>query len=102
MNSILSEKLISLVEAAKRLPPGRNGKPTHVSTILRWILHGIRGVKLEAVRCGGRWVTSEEALARFMQRLTPDLQNDAPAPRTPAQRQRASEVAGRELDALLA
>jgi hypothetical protein len=40
-------------------------------------------VKLEAVRCGARWLSSEPALARFMRRLTPNLEDETPAPRTP-------------------
>jgi hypothetical protein len=31
------------------------------------------GLSLEATRLGGRWVTSKEALQRFAERLTPDL-----------------------------
>jgi hypothetical protein len=56
---------------------------------------------LEAVRLGGRWVTSREALQRFAERLTPDLGNrPAPAPRTPTARRRAAEQAAKQLEAL--
>jgi hypothetical protein len=64
------EQPISLAQAAKLIPPTRQAKPVHVSTVLRWILRGMRGVHLEALRLGGRWVTTQEALARFSEALT--------------------------------
>jgi hypothetical protein len=70
MIDLLRENSISLTEAAGLVPPGRRGRPTHLSTLLRWIKPGVRGVRLEAVRLGGRWVTSREALQRFADRLT--------------------------------
>lgn len=70
MPDLLSESLLSAPEAARRVPPTRLDRPTHVSTIIRWITHGVRGVRLEAVRLGGRWVTSVEALDRFAAALT--------------------------------
>src|SRR5436309_12638234 len=100
-----SETPLSLAEAKKLVPPSRGGKTTHLSTLLRWILTGSRGpagevVRLEAVRLGGRWMTSREALQRFAERLTP--RQDAPetqaAPRTPGQLRRAAERAGAQLD----
>jgi hypothetical protein len=101
---LTTETLIPLAVAAKLVPPGRNGKRTHISTLLRWILRGAKSpsgqlVRLEAARLGSRWVTSRAALQRFAEKLTPVL-NDATAPRQirgPGQRQRASERAAREL-----
>ena len=103
---LLSETLLGLPEAARRLPPGRGGRPVSFSCVLRWITDGVAGpdgrrVKLEGVRVGGRWLTSQEALARFAERLTPDLSSEpAPAPRSPAARRRAGERAAEELDRL--
>jgi hypothetical protein len=70
MIDITHETLVTLSQAARSLPPGRKGKPSHLATVQRWILHGVRGVRLEGVRLGGRWLTSREALARFAERLT--------------------------------
>jgi hypothetical protein len=98
------EAPIPLAEVAKFVPPARRGKRTHLSTLLRWILRGARSpsgeiVHLEAIRMGNRWMTSREALQRFAERLTPRLDVPAtPAPRSPKQRQRASERAAHELD----
>lgn len=52
-----------------------SNKPVHINTVRRWITRGVKGtrgtrVKLEAVRQGGMWVTSVEALERFAAALT--------------------------------
>lgn len=70
MIDLKAEKLISPAEASKLVPPNRLDRPVHVSTVVRWILHGVRGVRLEAVRIGGRWATTEEAMSRFSAALT--------------------------------
>lgn len=104
--NISSETTITIAEAAKMLPPGRNGRPVHFSAVLRWILQGTKGldgrrVHLEAVRLGGRWITSHEALQRFADALTPRLDDDAaPRSRTVGQRAKAAERAAAELAAM--
>ena len=105
-SQLLSETLIGLCEAARRLPPGRGGRPVSFSCVFRWLTRGVPGpdghrVKLEGVRVGGRWLTSQEALARWAERLTPRL-DDQPAPttRTPTQRTKASDRAAKELEAI--
>ncbi len=62
---IHSEHLISLSEAARLLP----GKPSP-ATIWRWYSKGVKGVRLTTIVCGGRRVTSKEALQKFCDRLT--------------------------------
>jgi hypothetical protein len=106
---LTTEASLPLAAAAKIVPPGRNGKRTHVSTLIRWITRGAPApdgscVRLEAVRLGSRWVTSREALARFTERLTPKFSEPtgkpANAPRSPASRRRASDRAAAELKKL--
>jgi hypothetical protein len=63
-----SEQILTLTEAAKRIAP-IGGKSPHPSTLWRWGLKGVRGVKLEILRIGGRIVTSMEAVERFSERL---------------------------------
>ncbi len=65
-----SEELVSLTEATRALPRGRNGKRLHVATLHRWAGCGLRGVVLDTIRVGGRRYTSTEALQRFFDRLT--------------------------------
>jgi hypothetical protein len=105
-NNLIGETLLSLNQAARRLPPGRRNRPVSLSCVLRWVLDGVPGpngdrVKLEALRLGGRWVTSLEALGRFAEQLTPRF-GDIPLPigRTPKQRERAAARAERKLSAL--
>jgi hypothetical protein len=101
---LASEQKIPLAVAAAETTPGRNGKKTHLGTILRWILHGAKApdgsrVRLAAVRLGGRWLTSREALQRFAERLTPALDaSNQPSSRGPEERRRASEQAAAELN----
>ena len=74
MIDISTEQLLTLPQAARVRPHGRLGRPTHPSTVYRWISRGARGVagvvKLEGVRLGGSWYTSREALQRFAEALT--------------------------------
>ena len=73
------------------------------------ILTGVRGlsgrrVKLEALRVGSRWLTTEAALQRFSDALggtdAAAPPNPPAPPRSPAARQTASERAAAELEAL--
>ena len=106
MIDLTCESVTSLSQAADLLPPGRGGARPTLSCILRWILKGARSpsgelVHLEALRIGGRWVTSREALQRFAESLTPPLDgNSAQIHRSPTARRRASEKAAKELERL--
>ena len=62
---------IELLDLERLLPRGRNGRPVHPQTVLRWVRRGVHGVRLEAVKLGGRWVTSRAALNEFIQALQP-------------------------------
>jgi hypothetical protein len=72
-----TETCITLAAVARMLPPGRAGKPITISCVLKWIIDGVKTpagqVRLEAVRVGGRWITSVEAVERFAARQTPEL-----------------------------
>jgi hypothetical protein len=103
---IKTEPLIPIATVTHIVPPARSGRETHLSTILRWILRGTKApdgtvVRLEAVRLGGRWMTSREALQRFAERLTPRLAGDTEetsTPRSPSARRRAHARATKELE----
>lgn len=73
---ILREQRLTFAQAPKTLPSFRSGRPVHKATIGRWAFSGLKRydgtvVRLEAVKCGGQWVTSVEALERFFAALTP-------------------------------
>jgi hypothetical protein len=106
MIDVMSKTAMGLVEAAKRLPLGRRGKPATLSCILRWVLDGVKGpdgvkVKLEAVRLGGRWITDENSIRRFSERLTPVIDDPpAPTPQTAKRKKRNAERAGEVLSTM--
>jgi hypothetical protein len=116
MIDLTTETPMSLSQAARWAPPGRRGSPTSLPCLLRWILHGSRDpngelVKLEALRLGGRWVTTREAIQRFAERLTPRIDDSGSSisttsspsrPRRRMRRQQENAIARaeRELDKL--
>lgn len=83
-----TETLLSITEAAKRLP----GRP-NITTVWRWRNRGVRGVKLETILSGGRRFTSTEAIARFQQAVTAASDGVAVQPSTPRQREAAIDRA---------
>ncbi len=104
MGNILSETVLTLTRACGHLPAGRNDVKPHLSTLMRWITRGVKGgggrpIRLEAARIGSRWVTSKEALGRFIWALTYDkTADDGQRGFTPAQRRRAADNAGAQLE----
>lgn len=99
LNEVEAGEGITLANAAK-VVPGNRGK-ANPSTLFRWCQTGARAVDgrrvmLEHIRCGGRILTTKNALRRFMLALS--QRGDAPpAPRTAAQRRRAVEKAEKRL-----
>jgi hypothetical protein len=95
---------LGLLAAARKFPSYRNGRPVSASTIFRWISAGVRlsdgrRIRLEACRVGGRWLTSEAALARFVaaQRPPEPLARETPSMRSPRQTRAAGARAAAEL-----
>jgi len=99
--NLLAEHVLDLAEVARVFRV--NGRPRHLTTIWRWVTQGRAGpgggrrVKLETVRLGGRTVTTEEAVRRFLTALNPDQAEAIASLRTPQERLAASEDAAREL-----
>jgi hypothetical protein len=92
-----AEELLSLTEAAQH-PAFRHprGEPCSLAKIYRMINPGVRGHRLECVRCPGL-KTSSEAIARFVAKLT--FGDSASAPTTASERRRRERV-DRELERL--
>lgn len=102
MIDLFSESVITLTEAARLMPPRREGRPVSLCTIWRWAQHGVRGIRLETVYSGGSRMTSREALERFCAAITAARSGETPAPeptRLPAGRRKQIERAQRELAA---
>lgn len=73
--TLLTERLIPVYDVPALVPPARSGRQLHRAAVWRWVAKGLPGrdggrVHLEAVRIGRRWVTSHEAVARFVARTT--------------------------------
>ncbi|MEQ8211044.1 MAG: DUF1580 domain-containing protein [Lacipirellulaceae bacterium] len=76
------------------------GDRPHPSTLHRWRLRGVSGVKLPTVKVGGRRKTSIEAVRRFIEATTAAADGGSlPKPRTNRQREAAIAAAERELEA---
>jgi hypothetical protein len=94
MIDLSAETLLSFAEAAHVVPP----KGVNVSTVHRWGMDGVNGIKLESLRVAGRRYTSHEALLRFFAATTAAADGNASPSRTPRQRERDIQTAERELD----
>ena len=62
---VLSEDVLTLKQAAVEIKNLTGQKPDR-ATLHRWVLRGVGGVKLEACRIGPTWVTSMQAMNRFI------------------------------------
>ena len=99
-----SESVGTLADVAGKLPR-LGGRKIHTSTLWRWTSRGIRGVRLEHVKLGGRIITSLEAVQRFSERLNnsnvavlpPNASAENGRPRAPAQLERDVRAAEAEL-----
>jgi hypothetical protein len=99
-NEILNGSGLNLAAAARVFPPYRGSKPINPSTIFRWIMSGVRLpdgmlLHLEARRVGGRWLTSREAIQRFIDAQTPNRANGSASR---AERTKNAARAGKELE----
>ena len=84
--SLADETRISFSALASR-------ESVNVSTVWRWCLRGVRGIRLESISVGGRKYTSVAAFLRWSARV-----NNQPVPsRTASQRTAALEQADRDL-----
>jgi hypothetical protein len=105
--NILAETRMSFAAVSREYGQS-GGAPINASTPFRWATKGVktsdgRTIKLEAVKLGSRWITSKEAVERFVARTTAASmppEDNSPAPRSPAARDRAATAAEAELDAL--
>jgi hypothetical protein len=80
---------LSLSQAARRVPPTKNDRPVHASTISRWVRLGCKLgdgtiIKLRATRFPGGWKVTEEALDEFLGRLTRAALGESGYPASPS------------------
>lgn len=96
---LLKEELLSLAAAARILPRRRGGKKVHTATLYRWTTTGLKGVVLESLQVGGTRCTSQQALQRFFDQLSP-LPTSHRSPECHSQRTKKAMRVEKELDEL--
>ncbi|MEI8371872.1 MAG: DUF1580 domain-containing protein [Planctomycetota bacterium] len=67
---ITTETVIAPTRATHLCPERRRGVRPNVATIYRWMMNGVRGIRLESIVVGGTRCTSVEAMQRFFDTLT--------------------------------
>lgn len=93
MLDLSNETAIPVNQAAAFFP----GRRPHKSTVWRWVLNGVRGIKLGTFVVGTIRYTTKESIERFIAATTAKA-NGEPVPKcTPRQRQRQIEQAEAEL-----
>lgn len=85
---ILGEARLTLTQLAHR-------EGVNPATIWRWRTKGVRGAKLESVAIGGRWFTSDEAFARFVEATTGAAPPVSQAPPPAKRSKRGSDASAR-------
>lgn len=85
-----------IAQVSKANPSTRTLSPR---TVHRWTERAVRGVKLEYITLGSRRYTSHEALARFLAATNAPQAASQQVPRSPSERNTASERAAEELEA---
>jgi hypothetical protein len=93
MIDVANEPLIPFSTAAREAIPGG---PVHVSTVWRWSLRGVRGVRLECIMRGGTRFTSRQAITRFLAATTAAASGQTVGARS-ASREAAIAAAEKEL-----
>ena len=89
---IQQDSLLTLAEAAAAMR-----RPVHVSTLHRWRLRGVRGIKLETVLVGGNRFTTMSAVQRFSEAVTAAAEDRTGTLRESAARSRAVHAAEEQL-----
>ena len=98
---ITTETVITPAKAAHLCPERRRGVRPNVATVYRWMMQGVRGIKLESIVVGATRCTSVEALQRFFDALTTAADAEHSSIVTPPpvskSRQKSIEAAERRL-----
>ena len=65
VQNILTEHVLTLQDARSEIKQVTGRRPDK-TTLYRWCLRGVGGVRLEHVRLGNRILTSRQAITRFI------------------------------------
>jgi hypothetical protein len=70
VDAILPTQELAELLRREGLVPLRELSSRSYQTLWRWVNAGVRGVRLEAIKDGGRWASSYEAIDRFRARVS--------------------------------
>ena len=95
------DPVVDQLRPVNEIIKARLGKRISPATLWRWRLKGVNGVRLECLRVGGYWVTSNAAFTEFLRAQTENAlaactgggADDAPSERSP-EKVRRLKVAG--------
>lgn len=111
--SHLSEAFLDEIQAGDGRPlkdlaklcPSPHGGHVHWSALWRWAMRGIKApggriLRLEAARLSGKWISTPQAIRRFIASQTPDVSSptfepigrDAPLRRAEQARRKLSDM----------
>jgi hypothetical protein len=65
---IVNPQVLTLTKAAEFVAQTTGLKP-HLNTVTRWVLRGVRGHRLRAMRVGRAWVTTKSDVLELLERL---------------------------------
>jgi hypothetical protein len=109
MNGHSSEQAMSIRQAAQWIASHTGAAPPNPSTVNRWVVSGVRGVRLQARRVGAKFWTSPSDVARFLDELNASPGSESTSGTADSQptfqqsvRQRQVEAACARLDGLCA
>jgi hypothetical protein len=107
---VLQETLLTLAQAAKRFPSDSRTGHLDPATLWRWATRGVRlpdgrRLKLETFKLAGRFLTSEQAIERFVRAQNDDspgspVPDSKPGPKPSSKskkKESRAEEAGRRL-----
>ena len=79
MNGHASEQAMSIRQAAQWIANHTGSPAPNSTTVNRWVVHGVRGVRLQAKRVGAKFWTSPSDVARFLDELNASPIGDRPS-----------------------
>lgn len=68
MLNFARDELIPIQATVNELPLQQHGRPVHPSTVARWALYGVAGVKLPSTKLAGRRYVRRADLQQFLER----------------------------------
>ncbi len=97
-----SEQAMGLREAAEWIARHTGAPVPNHSTVNRWVVHGVRGVRLQAKRVGAKYWTTPSDVARFLDQLNDSRGGERPVEGTDSQPAFQQVVRRRQIDAACA